>query len=277
MRSTTMMLAAALSAALAGRALAQPAESASPTTPPDDAADDAGDDPPAEVTGADEPGTSARPGEAIEPEAKAKKPKDKAKADAAAGAPAEPPELEVSGRVFLRGSAYDDDLNPWVAGFSLDSARIQLNYQWRDRVAAEVSAEVRSRGSIRDAFLDIRVNDCTEVRAGRFKQPASAIERTSTWTLPTIDRPITATILDAGMAVSGRRNGIMAIWRQRTGLQPRIEAAVGQSMDLIGEEAPRFVNEGAGLTATLRGELRPYTHEDGSDVRFGAFGQTREF
>lgn len=187
---------------------------------------------------------------------------------------AEPPPITVGGRVLSRFTAVDDDFNPWSGGFSLDSARVQVNYAWK-QLSAELSFEVR--GSVRDAYLDLEVADDVSVRAGHFKAPASAIERTSTWTLPTIDRPLGAAVLDGGLRISGRRNGAQLTWRQRAGLHPKIEVAVGQALDVNGDDLPRDLTESyAGLMATVRAELRPVWEDKGDDVRVGVFAQNRE-
>jgi hypothetical protein len=214
---------------------------------------------PAQAAPADDKG---EPGEA-----------DKA-SDAAASAPAEPPPITVSGRVLSRFTAVDDDFNRWSGGFSLDSARVQVNYEWK-KLSAEISFEVR--GSVRDAYLDLELTDELSLRGGHFKLPATAIERTSTWTLPTIDRPLASAVLDGGLRVSGRRDGAQLTWRQRGGLHAKLEASVAQQLDVNGDERPGFLaDEYAGVTATVRGELRPVWVDKGNDVRVGAFAQSRQ-
>jgi hypothetical protein len=260
MRSITMSFAAVLTTALAGRAVAQPAPAPPATADADAAAAE---------------GKAARADDVVVDGDGGRKPKKEKASTDDDSAPHEH-EIDVSGRVFLRATAYDDDVNPWIGGFSLDSARLQLDYRWKKRVSAEISAEIRGRGSIRDAYLDVELSRCLTLRAGRFKAPASTIERTSTWTLPTIDRPLGSTVLDGGLAVTGRRNGVGLVWRGGGRLHPRVEATAGQSLDLLtGEELPRPLEDGAGVMATVRGELRPYTGDDGGEVRIGAFAQNR--
>ncbi|HVV86364.1 MAG TPA: porin [Kofleriaceae bacterium] len=186
----------------------------------------------------------------------------------AGGAQHKDTKLEVSGRVYARATAYDDDINPWIGALSIPSARVGVTYQWKDKVAAKVSFEVK--GSLRDAYVDVALTPCLTLRAGRFKLPASGIERTSTWTLPTIDRTVLSDVLGGSLGAIGRRVGAQLTWKYDAGLHPKVEAAVAQAYDLNGDLLARPLSDGMGAIATLHGELRP-----AEAVKVGAFVQDR--
>lgn len=301
--TSRLPLAAVLLAALAARAHAQAA--------PDGAAGPAGGAPAA-------PGPAATPTEAVAPpggapttpadtdtdtddaQADGDKPKHKKQkhepdgdraADGAGDAAPDPDDdggsssndwakdIAVSGRVFFRATAYDEDANPWLSQLTLASARVGVRYHWKQRLEAKVSFE--ARGSVRDAYLDVRITDCLHLRAGRFKLPASAIERTSTWTLPTIERTLASEVLGGALGIVGRHHGAQLTWDPGRGIKPKLEVAVAQSFDDGGIELPRQLvcgsedgdacQGGGGLMATARFEIEPV-----DEVHVGAFGQTRE-
>lgn len=281
---TTTTLAAALLAAMIGHAHAQPAE------PP--SGGDAGEPPAAAPADDDADAADAEAADAEDADADAgggghgKKKKHEPHDDAAAGEkpPADPDadvsandsdspwdNLELSGRVYFRAEGYHEDGNDWLAQLSLPSARLGVKYKWKDRLAAKVSFEVR--GSVRDAYLDVALSPCLTLRAGRFKLPASAIERTSTWTLPSIDRPLGSDVLGGGLGVVGRNIGAGLIWDPGTGVKPKVELMISQPFDIAGlptAAGPRLLSEYGGVGVTLRGELEPV-----KDVVVGAFAQTR--
>jgi hypothetical protein len=297
MRSSTKALSAALVAVLAGRAHAQPAEPASPPADPSAAPAEQPADPSApsapSAAPADAPTDDATTDDGADKappagaEADGRKYKHHKNDDGAGDKPPGDPDedvsandespwdnLELSGRVYARFEAWDDDVNDWLGQMSLPSARLGVKYKWKDRLAAKISFEVR--GSVRDAYVDVALTPCLTLRAGRFKLPASAIERTSTWTLPSVDRPIGSDILGGSLGVVGRNLGAALTWDPGVGVKPKVELAVSRPFDLSGldittGEGQRPLSEYAGLGVTLRGELEPVT-----DVHVGAFAQSRQ-
>lgn len=180
------------------------------------------------------------------------------------------PEIEVSGRVYARYEAYQDDFNDWSGAFSLPSARVGVKYAWKKRLAAKVSFE--ARGSVRDAYVDVALTPCLHLRGGRFKVPVSAIERTSTWTLPTIDRTVVSDVLGGGIDMVGRHSGAQLTWEYDAGVHPSVELSLVQAHDVDGNDLGAIrLADGSGVTATLRGELEPV-----KDVKVGAFVQNRD-
>lgn len=182
--------------------------------------------------------------------------------------------LELSGRVYARFEAWDDDINDWLGEMSLPSARLGVKYKWKDRVAAKISFEVR--GSVRDAYVDVALSGCLTLRAGRFKLPASAIERTSTWTLPSVDRPIGSDVMGGSLGVVGRHIGAGLIWDPGVGIKPKVEVTVSEPFDVSGlpdspVEGQRPLSDYAGAGVTVHGEIEPV---DG--VHLGAFAQNRQ-
>jgi hypothetical protein len=81
-------------------------------------------------------------------------------------------------------------------GFFLDQARLSLEVEWKDlslEVSADLADAIRPRTSsaafnkppyLRNAYVSYRVHKAFRVRAGRFKRPFSALERTSSGDLP---------------------------------------------------------------------------------------------
>jgi hypothetical protein len=196
---------------LAALALAGGAASAQPApvqpAPGDevepDPGDAAGEEPPAtgESAGDDEAkGDEAKGDEAKGDEAKGdddkEDKKDKGEKDKKDN---DGPDIEITGRVFFRATAYDDDLNPWIGTLTTPSARLGARYRWKKKLTARISFE--ARGSLRDAYVEVRLAKALHLRAGRFKLPVSAIERTSTWTLPTIGflRPFFRSHIPSGL------------------------------------------------------------------------------
>lgn len=168
--------------------------------------------------------------------------------------------LEIHGRVFARGTATKEEtaLGPgqWVGALSLDSARFGFEYQWREQVRAEVSYEA-TRDSLRDAYVELRLAHGLRLRAGRMKLPIGAIEQTSTWTLPTIDRGMVADVLADGIGLTGRRSAVELRWRHEGPWRPTLTVAIAQGVQIGGDEQPGALEDGGGLTVAARAEVSP--------------------
>jgi hypothetical protein len=176
--------------------------------------------------------------------------------------------LSFAGRVFARFTAISVEGSPYTGELALRSARIGVNYTWKDKVRAKVSLEAANGPEVKDAFVEIDAGGGVTVRAGHFKIPISAIEQSSTWTLPTIDRGVVADILADGMTLTGRRDAVQASWSCTC---MTVTATVSQSVTTLGEDPARTLSDGAGLAATLRVE-----REFAYGVKAAVFGSTRE-
>jgi hypothetical protein len=182
---------------------------------------------------------------------------------------AEVESLSFAGRVFTRVTATSVDGAPWTGAVALDSARIAVNHIWKERVRTKVSIEAANGPEVKDAFVDIAASDCLSIRAGRFKVPISALEQASAWTLPTIDRGVVAKILEDGVALTGRRDGVQATWSPT--LTTRLVASLAQSTSTDGTAPAQLLSEGAGVAAAVRLE-----HDVAAGVRVGVVGVNRE-
>jgi hypothetical protein len=176
--------------------------------------------------------------------------------------------LSIAGRVFTRFTATSIEDSPYTGELALDSARIGVNYTWKDKVRTKVSLEAANGPEVKDAFVEIDAGSSVTVRAGHFKIPISAIEQSSTWTLPTIDRGVVADILADGMTLTGRRDAVQASWSCTC---MTVIATVSQSVTTLGEDPARTLSDGAGLAATLRVE-----REFAYGVKAGVVGSNRE-
>ena len=168
--------------------------------------------------------------------------------------------LEVHGRVFTRATATKEEtaLGPgeWTNEFSLASARIGVDYQWREKVRAQVEYET-TRDSLRDAFIELTLGHGLRLRAGRIKLPIGAIEQTSTWTLPTIDRGMVADVLADGLGMTGRSSALELRWRDEGPWRPTVTVTVAQGVRTTGGEQPGAIEDGGALTVAARAEVSP--------------------
>lgn len=177
--------------------------------------------------------------------------------------------LSIAGRVFTRFTAASVDSAPWIGALALDSARIAVNYTWKDRMRTKVSLEAANGPEVKDAFIEIAASGCLSIRAGHFKLPISSLEQASAWTLPTIDRGVVADILEDGVTLTGRRDGVQATWSPTD--RSRFVAALSQSMSTDGLDPAQALSEGGGVAAAVRAE-----HELVDGVRAGVVGVNRE-
>lgn len=179
-------------------------------------------------------------------------------------------ELTFGGRVFVRATASDTDDTPWTGELALASVRLGARYRWKKKLRAKVVLEAAGKVSVRDALLTLDGPRGLEVTIGRFKGPVSAIERASAWILPSIDRGAVAEVLEDGLSLTGRRDGVELRW-QRKKRGPAVLATVSQSVATTGDASARPLSDGAGLSAALRGELAL-----GPTLRLGAVVSSRE-
>lgn len=168
--------------------------------------------------------------------------------------------LEVGGRIFGRATAYKEEnligTGAWTSELTLASARINLDYQWRERVRAKLSYEA-AKSSVRDAYVELDLDGGVRVRAGRMKLPVGALAQTSSWTLPTIDRGMAADVLSDGVAATGRRNGLELRWRGHGPLRPAVTLSLSQGVKTAGGQQPGLVEDGGGVTVAGRVEVEP--------------------
>lgn len=168
--------------------------------------------------------------------------------------------LEVHGRVFARGAAAKEETalggGAWTSELTLASARIGVDYQWREQLRAKVSYEA-AKGSVRDAFVELELDHGLRLRAGRMKLPVGAIEQTSSWTLPTIGRGMVADVVADGLGASGRRSAMELRWKRKGVARPSVTLAVAQGVRTAGGQQPGLVDEGGGLTVAARVGVEP--------------------
>jgi hypothetical protein len=163
---------------------------------------------------------------------------------------------DVHGRVFARATAASEDDAAWQSELGIASARIAVDYQWREKIRAQVEYEA-ARESLRDAFVQVELGHGLRLRAGRFKLPMSSIENTSAWTLPTIERGMVADILADGVAATGRRSAMSLRWRGEGAWQPTLEVAVSQLIRLADGDRPGLVGDAGNLTVAARASVSP--------------------
>lgn len=168
--------------------------------------------------------------------------------------------LEVHGRVFARGAAANEEnavgTGAWTSELTLASARIGVDYQWREQVRAKISYEAAKSG-IRDAYVELTLDHGLRLRAGRMKLPVGAIEQTSSWTLPTIGRGMVADVVADGLAATGRRSAVELRWKGKGPARPAVTVAVAQGVRTVGGQQPGLVDEGGGLTVAARVGIEP--------------------
>ena len=181
--------------------------------------------------------------------------------------------LEFGGRVFLRGALFkDQSAAKAVALASVKSARVGLAYRWNE-LRVEVAAEIASKLRLKDAFVQLRVTDAgpkLDIRAGNFKVPFSAIQLTSTWTLPLGDRGLIDNVLTKRLQVAGRAVGAMAIVEWPVAWSPTVRVGVFQGTDDAGTPLSATASDRFGLDGVLRVSVKP-TH----GLELGAAGSAR--
>lgn len=189
----------------------------------------------------------------VKADKKGEKGEKAAKDEKAAKAEAEP--LEISGRVFARSESSSTDSGPWQHELQLDSARIGASYRWKNKVRVKAAVELAGTPDVKDAYVDVDGPNGLDVRAGYFKVPISVIENASAWDLPTVDRGALAEVVEDGLGLSGRRDGVMVDWESDSG-EALLGVMLSQSAAINGADIARPVADGGGVMATLRGELQ---------------------
>jgi hypothetical protein len=179
----------------------------------------------------------------------------KDKASASASSPLDG--LEVGGRVFLRETFDTLEDGPWTGALELNSVRLNVRYE-KKRLKFVLKLDAAGGSAkLRDGYLQLRVTDQVSIRAGRFRMPASIIETTSRWTLPTVDRGFLSDVFDDGLEVAGRRVGTMAIWKGAHPLAPKLEIGAFQSRDIAGDAQEGTLAQRFGLDGIARGSITP--------------------
>lgn len=168
---------------------------------------------------------------------------------------AEPEPLEISGRVFARSEVRSVDSGPWSQELKLDSARIGASYRWKDKVRVKATAELAGTPDVKDAFVDVDGPNGLDIRAGYFKVPISVIENASGWDLPIVDRGAIAEIIEDGLGLSGRRDGVMVDWEPPAG-GVKLGLMLSQSAAVDGSDPSRLLEDGGGIMVTGRAELQ---------------------
>ncbi len=182
-------------------------------------------------------------GETPPPAEPAPDPDDQAKTSGKAGT------LEVRGRVLARGELVRREVAIVDAGgiprdttrdsFDLwiPSVRLSLKYQaavpW---LSGEVDVDIADKPYLKDAYGQAKGRHAA-IRVGQFKMPISAIEMASPWTLPLARRGFLHDLLTDRLDIAGRRPGVMATWRARGKLDPRLIVGAFQGSVVVAETA----------------------------------------
>lgn len=169
--------------------------------------------------------------------------------------------IDVHGRLFTRAQAFSESsptgvAAPWQSDLGVESARLSVDYQWREQLRAQVEYEAAKNG-LRDAFVQLELGSGLRLQAGRFKLPIGTVEQTSAWTLPTIERGMTADILDDGILVTGRRSAVALRWRGEGAGRPSFEIAAAQLVRVADGDRDGLVRDGGNLAVVARAEVRP--------------------
>ncbi|MBI4510672.1 MAG: hypothetical protein HY698_13645 [Deltaproteobacteria bacterium] len=173
----------------------------------------------------------------------------------------------VSGRVFSRlvVSASGGNGDREEATLSVASARMRVRHSWR-HVSAVVEAELTGKPDLRDGYVRFSYGSLGG-RAGQFKEPLSAIESLSAWTLPQARRGLLHDLITRRLLVGGRRPGVELAWKGVGTLEPVAKLGVFQAVDTrgrpmsgtpVGEEgvALRLQVGPKGMRAGMFGEVR---------------------
>ena len=80
------------------------------------------------------------------------------------------------------------------------------------------------------------------------------IENASGWDLPIVDRGVIAEIIEDGLGLSGRRDGVMVDWEAPAGTF-KLGLMLSQSAAVDGSDPARLIEDGGGLMVTGRAEL----------------------
>ncbi len=191
---------------------------------------------------------------------------------ASAPAPrAEKQPFEVHGRFEARekvSSVQEPSRQPWRGDFGLARARLGVDWK-KDDVEVVLEADLEGKPELKDAWAKLDVGRGAAVRAGQFKMPISALERESSWELPTARRGEIHAALEDGLQVTGRRPGAEAAWKAKSRLDPRVSAGVWQSLGADGKAAPGEGGDLFGQAAGARVSISP------GPVTLGASGAWR--
>ena len=141
--------------------------------------------------------------------------------------------IEVGGRLFARGEAVRYDGEEAQAHAAIASARAEVKYAWR-WLRAVVEVELRDGAELRDAYLRAS-SEGWRAQAGNFKEPVSAIELESAWTLPMASRGYLREVLREELGIAGRHPGVMGTWHGSP-LDLRVSLGVFQATDVEGDE-----------------------------------------
>jgi hypothetical protein len=133
--------------------------------------------------------------------------------------PKEKPPIEINGRVIaqMRLTSADDsfDVGDWIGELQLVSGRVEVNYNWKDRLRATLEVETADGNvELRDVFLRLDVNPNFRVRAGNFKVAFSGMQLVSRLKIPLTDRGLLNDVLVDVYGIADRRPGIQGEFRK---------------------------------------------------------------
>ncbi len=118
----------------------------------------------------------------------------------------------------------------WVAGEPRFDAKLEASLRLA-RLRAVVEAKAKRDGdrgelALGDAFLSADLGRRVTARGGSFKLPISALDGTSSWTLPTIRRGEIAALFGDEFEIGGRHVGGEVAFEPRVGARPSVRIGV---------------------------------------------------
>jgi hypothetical protein len=149
-------------------------------------------------------------------------------------------QIELHGRVLLRGTLADQEGAARTTDLELASTRAEVRYE-RDWLRIVIEAELTRRSLLRDAYARVRSGGL-RLKAGQFKVPVSIVQLDSIWTLPVLERGLLDDVLVDRMQVGGRRPGLaLELAGTKQDLAPSIELGIFQGSAATGD----FLDEAA--------------------------------
>lgn len=175
--------------------------------------------------------------------------------------------ISIGGRLRTRETLSAKEDKQFKGQLTVPSARLEVTYDWKQRVKAVVEFDVVS--GIRDAYASLKVVDGLAVRVGRFKVPMSLVELEPAARLPIVRRGLVRDVLKPGVLnLTNRQIGAQLEW-QCVGCTRvvRLRAGVWQP-----DEGRTTLEEGLGLVPMARGTWQVLdTLELGASARGDVF------
>jgi Phosphate-selective porin O and P len=176
--------------------------------------------------------------------------------------------FDVGGRVVtqMRLSSADDSFSvgDWGSELALEQARIEVLYNWKDRLRANLELELaRGDTEVRDAWMRLDLGEW-RVRAGYFKSAISGIENSSILKQPLTERGLLNDVLIEVFRIGDRHPGVQAELRRGIAF---VDVGVwqGDTLETLGD--------GGGLRVAGRGGVD--WKGDGGELEAGISAEVR--